>query len=91
MTQEQDTLVERIYREYWSAKKALDALEASCEEIATTSSITTKEGYLMYSPSGLRLLETDYVKGQVAKYRAAKKRTEALRRRLIALGQPDPE
>ena len=91
MTKEQDTPVERAYREYWTAKEAFAALEASCKEIATTSSITTEEGYLMYSPSGLRLLETDYVNKQVAKYHAAKARKEALRKCLIDLGEPDPE
>lgn len=90
MTQGRDTLVERAYREYWSAKEALAALEASCKEIATTSSITTEAGYLMCSPSGLRLFETDYVKQQVVKYRAAKKRSEALRKRLMDLGESDP-
>jgi hypothetical protein len=91
MTKEQDTVVERAYREYRSAKEALAAQEASCKEIATTSSITSELGYLMYSLSGLRLLATDYVKEQVAKYQAAKERKEALRKRLIDLGEPDPE
>ena len=90
MTQ-QDPLVKRAYEEYRSAKEALVALEASCKEIATTSSITTEEGYLMYSSSGLRLLETDYVKKQVARYRAAKERKEELRKRLMDLGEPNPE
>jgi hypothetical protein len=91
MTHEHDALVEGVYRQYWSAKKAFAALEASCKEIATTPSITTREGYLMYSRSGPRLLETDYVKEQVAKYRAAKERKEALRKRLIDLGEADPD
>jgi hypothetical protein len=92
MTQdEEDTVVERAYREYWSANKALAALEASCTEIATTSSITTEEGYLMYSPSGFRLRNTDYVSEQIALYQAAKQHKEALRKRLIDLGEPDPE
>jgi hypothetical protein len=92
MTQdERNTVVERAYREYWDAKEALAALEASCSEIATTSSITTEEGYLMFSPSGLRLLGTDYVKELVAQYHAAKEHKEALRKGLIELGEPDPD
>jgi hypothetical protein len=90
MTHQHDVLVDRVYRQYWSAKQAFAALEASCTEIATTSSITTKEGYLMYSRSGPRLLETDYVKAQVAQYRAARERKEVLRKRLIDLGEADP-
>jgi hypothetical protein len=88
---EHDTLVERAYREYGNAKGILAALEASCAEIATTSSVTTKDGYLMYSPSGLRVFDTDYVREQVAQYHAAKQNKEALRKRLIELGEPDPE
>jgi hypothetical protein len=88
---ERGTIVERAYREYWSAKKTLAALEASCAEISTTSSMTTEEGYLMYSPSGLRLLDTDYVREQVAQYHAAKQHNEATRKQLIALGEPDPD
>jgi hypothetical protein len=92
MTQdERGTVVERVYREYWSAKKTLAALEASCAEISTTSSLTTEEGYLMYSPSGLRLLDTNYVREQVAQYHAAKQHKEALRKQLINLGEPDPD
>jgi hypothetical protein len=92
MTQDdQDTVVKRVYGEYWGAKRALVALERSLAEIAATSSITTKEGYLMNSPSGLRLLETDHVKEQVAQYHAERQHKEALRKRLIDLGEPDPE
>ena len=91
MTQdERNTVVERAYREYWDAKEALAALEASCSEIATTSSITTEEGYLMYSPSGLRLLDTDHVREQVSQYHSKKQHKEALRKTLIDLGEPDP-
>ena len=88
---ERGTVVERTYREYWSAKNTLAALEASCAEISTTSSISTEEGYLMYSASGLRLLDTDYVREQVAQYHAAKQHKEALRKQLINLGEPDPD
>ena len=44
----------------------------------------------MYSVAGLRLLDTNYVPEQVAQYRAARERKEALRKRLIELGDPDP-
>ena len=88
---ERKTIVEKTYLEYWAAKQAMAALEASCEEIATTSSVTTEEGYWMYSHAVARLYDTDYVKEQVAQYHAAKQHKEALRRRLIELGEPDPE
>ena len=92
MTQdEQDTVVEKVYTDYWGAKEVLAALEASLAEIAATSSITSDEGYLMYSLSGVRLLDTDYVRAQVAQYHAARRNKEALRKRLIELGEPDPE
>ena len=45
----------------------------------------------MYSLSGVRLLDTDYVRAQVAQYHAARRNKEALRKRLIELGEPDPE
>ena len=45
----------------------------------------------MYSASGLRLLDTDYVREQVAQYHAAKQHKEALRKQLINLGEPDPD
>jgi hypothetical protein len=88
---ERDTAVEKLYREYWHAKESLTALEASLEEIAATSSITTEEAYVMYSPSGLRLLNTDYVREQVTRYHAKKQEKEGIRKRLIELGEPDPE
>jgi hypothetical protein len=88
--QEQDTIVGRAYKEYRTAEQALAVLEASCKEIATTSSITTEEGYFMYSPSGSRLVSTNHVREQVALYRAAKRRKQALRQHLIDLGEPDP-
>jgi hypothetical protein len=91
MTQEQDTAVEKIYRDYWGAKEALAVLEASLAEITATSSITSDEGYVMFSTSGVRLLDTDYVREQVAQYHAAKHNKEAIRKRLIDLGEPDPE
>lgn len=92
MTQdEHDAVVERAYREYRSAKEVLAALELSCAEISTTDSLTTDEGYLMYSRSGPRLLSSDYVTEQVAQYHAAKQQKEVLRKRLIELGEPDPE
>ena len=91
MTQDEQDIVERVYREYSDAKEALSALEAALSEIAANSSTTTDEGYLMYSLSGLRLHRKDYVKEQVARYRAAKQHKEALRKRLIDLGEPDPE
>ena len=88
---EQDTPIERVYREYRGAKKSLAALQTSLEEIVETHSITTDEGYVMYSPSGRRLLDTNYVRDQVAQYQAAKQHKEDLRKRLIDLGEPDPE
>jgi hypothetical protein len=92
MTQEErDAVVKKLYREYWDANEALAVLEASCVEITGSSSITTWEGFLVFSHSGLRLFETDYVREVVAKYHAAKEHKEALRKRLIELGQPDPD
>jgi hypothetical protein len=89
--EDRDEVVEKAYREFWEAKEALAALEAACVEVSNSSSITTKEGYLMLAPSGLRLLDTEYVRELVADYHAAKHRKEALRKRLIDLGEPDPE
>jgi hypothetical protein len=91
MTQDKQDTVRRVYREYSGAKEALAALETTLSEIASTSSITTHEGYLMYSLSGFRLHATDYVREQVARYHTAKQRKEVLRKRLIDLGEPDPE
>jgi hypothetical protein len=92
MSQEdRDAVVKRVYREFRDAKEALHALEIACMEISESSSITTDEGYLILSPSGIRLLDTDYVRDLVAKYHAAKRNKEALRKRLIELGEPDPD
>ena len=91
MTQEQDALVERVYREFWDAKESLDSLEAACVEISESSSITTDEGCLMLAPSGVRLLDTEYVREVVARYHAARQHKDALRKRLMDLGEPDPE
>jgi hypothetical protein len=88
---DRDTIVQRLYKDFWDAKEALAALQSSLIDITATSSITTEEGYLMYSLSGLRLLDTDYVRGQVAQYQAAREHKNALRKRLLELGQPDPE
>jgi hypothetical protein len=88
---ERDTPIERVYRKYRVAKKSLADLQASLEEIVETHSITTDEGYVMYSPLGRRLLDTNYVRDQVAQYQATKQHKEALRKRLIDLGEPDPE
>lgn len=88
---ERDTPIERVYRKYRVAKKSLAALQTSLEEIVETHSITTDEGYVMYSPSGRRLLASNYVRDQVAQYQAAKQHKEDLRKRLIDLGEPDPE
>jgi len=88
---DRDTVVARVYREFWDAKETLAALQAILVEITATSSITTDEGYLMYSLSGLRLLDTHYVREQVAQYQAARERKDALRKRLMDLGEPDPE
>jgi hypothetical protein len=87
----QATVVGSAYREYWSAKEALAALQASFIETIATSSITTDEGYLMYSLSGLRLLDTNYAREQVAQFHAARQNRDALRKRLMDLGEPDPE
>jgi hypothetical protein len=91
MTQEQDALVERVYREFWDAKEALDALEAACMEISGSSSITTEEGCLILAPSGVRLLDPGYFRDIVTKYRAARQHKDALKKRLMDLGEPDPE
>jgi hypothetical protein len=88
---ERDIPIERIYREYRRAKKSLAVLQASLEEIVTTHSVTTGQGYVMYSSSGKRLLDTNYVSDQVALYQAKRQQKEALRKRLIDLGEPDPE
>jgi hypothetical protein len=83
--------VKRAYIEFWQAKEALAVLEAAIEELSKSSAITTDEGFLMLAPSGVRLLNTDYAIELVAQYRAAKRRKEALRKRIIDLGEPDPE
>jgi hypothetical protein len=88
---DRDVVVKRVYSEFWDAKKTLAALQASLVEITATSSITSEEGYLMYSLSGLRLLDTDYVREQVAQFHSARERKDALRNRLLDLGEPDPE
>ena len=88
---DRDAVAKRAYSEFWDAKKTLAALQASLVEITATSSITTEEGYLMYSLSGLRLLDTEYVREQVAQYHSARERKNALRKRLMDLGEPDPE
>jgi hypothetical protein len=87
---ERDPTIESLSREYRAAKKSLAALQASLEEIVATPSITTKEGYLMCSPSGRRLLDANYVREQVAQYQAKKQHKGALRKRLIERGEPDP-
>ena len=88
---DRDAIVQSLYKEFWDAKEALAVLQSSLIDITATSSITTEEGYLMYSLSGLRLLDTDYVREQVAQYQAAREHKNALRTRLMELGQPDPE
>jgi hypothetical protein len=90
MGDERDAVVKRVLREYWGTKEALAALEASLEEIATSSSMTTEDGYLMYSPLGVRLLDTGYVREQVRRYHAEKEHMETIRKRLIDLGELDP-
>jgi hypothetical protein len=87
----QNTVVGSAYREYWSAKEALAALQASLIEITATSSITTDDGHLMYSLSGLRLLDTNYAREQVAQFHAARRNRDTLRKRLMDLGEPDPQ
>jgi len=91
MTQERDTVVKRAYRQFWDANEALHALEAACVEISVSSSITTEEGYLIFAPSGIRLLDTEYVTTLVVEYHAARRLKGALRKRLTDLGEPDPE
>jgi hypothetical protein len=83
--------VERAYREFWDAKEALDSLGDVCTEISESSSITTDEGYLMLTPSGVHLLDTEYVREVVARYHAARQHKNALRKHLMDLGEPDPE
>jgi hypothetical protein len=65
MTQEQDTHVKRAYREFWDAKEALDALEAACVEISESSSITTEEGFLILTASGVLWLCDDTMKSEM--------------------------
>jgi elongation factor P--beta-lysine ligase len=84
-------VVRRLRSQYQEVKETLAALLASIVEITQSSSITIKEGFLMYSPTGPRLLDTNYVREQVAQYRAARERKEVLRKRLMELGDPDPE
>jgi hypothetical protein len=86
-----DEVIKRAYGDFWKAKEALAALDATIEELSKSSSITTDEGYLMLAPSGVRLLNTDYPSEVAAQYRAAKRNKEALRKRLMDLGEPDPE
>jgi hypothetical protein len=86
-----DEVVKAAYREFWEAKGALAALEAAIEELSKSSSITTDQGFLLFAPSGVRLLNTDHAIEVVAQYRAAKRKEEALRKRIIDLGEPDPE
>jgi hypothetical protein len=83
-----------IYGRFWviaEAKEALDALQSACLEISKSSSIMTEEGHLILAPSGVRLLKTDYVREVIAKYRAARQHKDALRKRLMDLGEPDPQ
>ena len=87
----QNAVLGSAYREYWSVKEDLAALQGALIEMTATSSITTGEGYLMYSLSGLRSLDTNYAREQVAQYHAAKQHRDALRKRLMDLGEPDPE
>lgn len=87
----QNAVLGSAYKEFWGAKEDLATLQASLIEITATSSITTDEGYLMYSLSGLRLLDTDYARDQAAQYHAARQHRDALRKRLMDLGEPDPE
>jgi len=88
---ERDDVVRKASREFWDAKEALGVLEAAIEELSKSSSITTDEGYLMLSPSGIRLLDTYYAIEVVAQYRAAKQMKERLRKHIIELGEPDPD
>jgi hypothetical protein len=62
MLQDRDAIVKRAYKEFWDAKEALDAPEAACVEISTSSLITTEEGYFILAPSGVRMLNTEYVR-----------------------------
>jgi hypothetical protein len=92
MSQEdRGSVVKRAYREFWDAKEALNSLAAVCVEISESPSITTDEGYLMLTPSDVRLLDTEYVREVVARYHAARQHKDALRKRLMDLGEPDPE
>src|SRR5580658_146464 len=82
-------VVRRLRSQYKEATETLAALEASIVEISQSCSITTKEGFLMYAPTGPRLLDTNYPTTQVTQYRAARERKEVLRKRLMELGDPD--
>jgi hypothetical protein len=75
----QNAVVGSAYREYWGVKEDLAALQAALIEIAATSPITTDEGYLMYSLSGLRSLDTNCARQQVAQYHAARQHRDALK------------
>ena len=89
--EDRNEVVKRAYGEFWKAKEALAALDATIEELSKSPSITTDEGYLMLAPSGVRLFNTDYPREVATQYRAAKRRKETLRKRLVDLGEPDPE
>jgi hypothetical protein len=86
-----DPTIERLYKEYRAAKRSLAALRTALEKIIATPSITTGEGYTMYSASGSQLRDTNYVRGEVAQYQAKRTQVEGLRKRLIELGERDPE
>jgi hypothetical protein len=91
MTREHDGVIKKTYKEFCEAKEALHALEAACVEISESSSITTEEGYLILAPSGVRLLDTEYVREVVAGYRAARQLKDTLSKRLMDLGEPHPD
>jgi hypothetical protein len=88
---DRNEVIKRAYKEFWDAKEALDALESACVEISASSSITTEEGYLMLASSGVRLLDTEHVRKVVAQYHATRQHKDTLRKRLVDLGEPDPE
>jgi hypothetical protein len=88
---DRDAVVKSAYREFWDAKEALTVLESECIEISRSSSMMTGEGHLLITPSGLRLVDTDHVSKVAAKYHAAREHKNTLRKRLIELGEPDPE
>jgi hypothetical protein len=87
---DQHAVLRRLHSQYQEATETLAVLAASIAEITQSSSITTKDQFVMYSATGARLLGINYVREQVNQYKAARERKKALEKRLMELGDPDP-